>query len=306
MRAERAPAKVNLTLRVVRRREDGRHDLESLVAFAGAGDLLSLEPGPELSLVVDGPTAGAAGPAADNLVLRAAAALAAHVPGLRMGRFRLTKRLPVAAGIGGGSSDAAAALRVLAAENGLAADDPRLFQAARETGADIPVCLAPRARMMAATGDELGPPLALPPLFAVLVNPGVPLATAEVFARLGLAKGADNPVAVPPLRTPGATPPPAGGRAGWGAGETPIAFDDLVAALRRSGNDLEAPASVLQPVIGDVLAVLGAARGAKLARMSGSGATCFALFQTCRAAARAAAAIRRAHPGWWAKATALR
>ena len=313
MRAEWAPAKVNLSLRVVRRRADGRHDLESLVAFAGAGDLLSFEPGPDLSLAVDGPTAGAAGPAADNLVLRAAAALAARVPGLRLGRFRLTKRLPVAAGIGGGSSDAAAALRLLALENGLSLDDARLFQAARETGGDIPVCLAPRARMMAATGDELGPPLALPPLFAVLVNPGVPLATADVFARLGLAKGAENPVAAAPLRLPAAmsqaspaNPAPLRGRAGSGGGEAHIAFDDLVAALRPSGNDLEDAAGVLQPVIGHVLAVLAAARGARLARMSGSGATCFALFQTCRAAARAAAVIRRDHPGWWAKATVLR
>lgn len=284
---ERARAKVNLSLRVLGRRPDGRHDLDSLVAFAGTGDALTLAPGGELALTVDGPTAAAAGPIEDNLALRAARALAARVPGLRLGRLHLLKRLPAAAGIGGGSADAAAALRLLARANGLADDDPRLFEAARETGADIPVCLAGRARAMGGVGDALGPPLDLPPLFAVLVNPGVAVRTAEVFAALGLAPGEANPsVAQPVDRTDGAAA--------------------LVAALKRSGNDLEAPACLLAPVIGDMLAVLGAARGARLTRMSGSGATCFALFETCRAAGRAAKALRRHNPGWWVKATTLR
>lgn len=293
----RAPAKVNLSLRVLGRRADGRHDLDSLVAFAGAGDALTLAPGGELALAVDGPTAGAAGPLDDNLVLRAARALAARVPGPTLGRFHLTKRLPAAAGIGGGSADAAAALRLLAQANGLAVDDPRLFDAARETGADIPVCLAARARTMGGVGDALGAPLVLPPLFAVLVNPGVPAPTGEVFAALGLAPGQENPSAAQPVvwRGDAVGAPPEAAR-----------FAALIAALKRSGNDLEAPACMVAPVIGDVLAVLGAARGARLARMSGSGATCFALFETCRAAGRAAKAIRRQNPGWWVKATTLR
>lgn len=286
---ERAPAKVNLTLRVLRRRPDGRHDLDSLVVFAGCGDALTLAPGGELALTVAGPMAAAAGAIDDNLVLRAARALASRIPGLTTGRFHLVKRLPAAAGLGGGSADAAAALRLLARANALAPDDPRLFAAAAGTGADVPVCLAPRARMMTGVGDALGAPLALPPLFAVLVNPGVALKTADVFAALGLAPGRDNPVVAQPLDPAGAG-----------------AFEPLLAALKRSGNDMEGAAAMLAPAVGDALAVLGAARGARLARMSGSGATCFALFETCRAAARAARAIRRANPRWWVKATALR
>jgi 4-diphosphocytidyl-2-C-methyl-D-erythritol kinase len=170
----RAPAKINLSLHIVRRREDGYHDLESLVAFAGSGDLLVLRPSRELSLETTGPTAAAAAAGAgDNLVLRAARALAERVPGLTLGAFHLTKRLPVAAGIGGGSSDAAAALRLLAQANDLALEDPRVFEAAHATGADVPVCLDPRARMMRGIGERLGPPIQLPPLAAVLVNPGI-------------------------------------------------------------------------------------------------------------------------------------
>ncbi len=153
--ATRAPAKINLTLHVLGRRPgDGYHALESLVVFAGAsaGDLLTLEPGPALDLAVTGPTAGPAGPTGDNLVMRAARHLAAEIDGLTMGRFRLVKRLPVAAGIGGGSSDAAAALRLLGRLNGLSPDHPALMEAARRTGADVPVCLDPRARMMRGAG----------------------------------------------------------------------------------------------------------------------------------------------------------
>ncbi|MDB5571889.1 MAG: 4-diphosphocytidyl-2-C-methyl-D-erythritol kinase [Hyphomicrobiales bacterium] len=284
---EKAPAKLNLTLHVRGRREDGWHDLESLVAFAGAGDLLTLEPADGLALEVEGPTAAACGPADDNLVMKAARALAQRVPGLRAGRFRLLKRLPAAAGLGGGSSDAAAALRLLARLNGLAGDDPRVFAAAAATGSDVPVCLDPRARMMLGRGDDVGPRIFLPRLFAVLVNPGVALETARVFGRIGLAKGEAS----------GFGPHPAIGN------ET---FDALIPKLRRARNDMEDAACALAPVVGDVLAVLGAAPGAKLARMSGSGATCFALFADCRTAARAARAIAHGHPGWWAKASALR
>lgn len=284
----RAPAKINLSLHVLRRREDGYHELESLVAFTGAGDLLTLEPGPHTTLACAGPTATAAGATVDNIVLRAAAALRDRVAGLRSGAFHLTKRLPVAAGIGGGSSDAAAALRLLARANDLAADDPRVFEAARVTGADVPVCLDPRARMMRGVGERLGAALALPPLAAVLVNPGVALETRQVFGRMGLAPGQDH--------EPSPHPAP----------DEAAGADPLFNLLRKVRNDMEDAAGVLAPVIPHVLAVLGAARGCRLARMSGSGSTCFALFPDCRAAGRAAKVIRRDHPGWWVKATVLR
>ena len=284
----RAPAKINLTLHVLGRRPDGYHELESLVAFAGSGDLLSLTPGHDLSLDLEGPTATAAGAGDNNLVLRATRALMAEVPGLLTGAFRLLKRLPVAAGIGGGSSDAAAALRLLAQANALAPDDPRLFRAAAATGADVPVCLEPRARMMRGVGDRLGAPVGLPPLVALLVNPGIKLETKDVFARIGLDKGESH-----------------AGRAHPEIGAD-LSPNDLLGLVRRGRNDMEDAAGVLAPVIGDVLAVLGAARGCRLARMSGSGATCFGLFDTCRSAAQAMKVIRRDHPGWWVKSTVLR
>ncbi len=285
---ERAPAKINLTLHIVGRRADGWHELESLVVFTRSGDTLALEPGPPLGLVVAGPTAGAAGATDDNLVLRAARALAARVPDLQLGAFTLTKRLPVAAGIGGGSSDAAAALRLLARANGIAIDDPRVIEAATVTGADIPVCLAARARMMRGVGDRLGPLLDLPPLPALVVNPGVPLETKAVFARMGLEPGWTSIASAHAPLTSG--------------GET---ADTMFAALKRGRNDMEDAACVLAPIVSDVLAVLGAARGCRLARMSGSGATCFGLFTDCRAVARAKQAIAAVHPGWWAKSTML-
>ncbi|MGE0039132.1 MAG: 4-(cytidine 5'-diphospho)-2-C-methyl-D-erythritol kinase, partial [Xanthobacteraceae bacterium] len=185
-RVDTAPAKVNLTLRVLGRQADGYHDLESLVAFAGVGDRLSFVPGRALSLTVRGPTAAAAGELDSNLVLKAARALADRVPGLRVGRFEMSKRLPVAAGLGGGSSDAAAALRLLARASRIALDDPRLMEAARVTGADVPVCLDPRPRVMRGIGDVLSDPLDLPRLPAVLVNPGVAVPTKDVFAALRL------------------------------------------------------------------------------------------------------------------------
>src|SRR6195256_4015058 len=172
-RAEKAPAKINLTLHVLGRRADGYHEIESLVAFAGVGDALSFTPGRALALTVGGPTAAAAGDTADNLVLKAARALAEQVEGLQLGRFALSKRLPVAAGLGGGSADAAAALRMLARSSHLAPDDPRLLQAARATGADVPVCLDPRPRLMRGIGDILSEPLDLPKLAAGLVTPCV-------------------------------------------------------------------------------------------------------------------------------------
>lgn len=288
MLTTRAPAKINLTLHILGRRADGYHELDSLVAFSGAGDTLSLEPGPALALDVRGPTAPAAGDGDDNLVLRAARNLADRVGGLRLGVFRLEKRLPVAAGIGGGSSDAAAALRLLALANGLAGDDPRLFEAACATGSDVPVCLGARARMMRGAGETLGPPLRLPLLPAVLINPGVPVETRPVFAALGLQPGGALSNATHPDFASG------------------VDAETVWFALKKGRNDLEDAACMQAPVIVDVLAVLRAARGCKFARMSGSGATCFALFATPWAAARAARAIRAQHPEWWVKTAALR
>lgn len=288
MLVTRAPAKINLTLHILGRRDDGYHELESLVVFSGAGDTLFLSPSNGLSLEVSGPTAPAAGAGDDNLVLRAARNLAERIEGLTLGAFHLEKRLPVAAGIGGGSSDAAAALRLLARANGLTADDPRLYEAARVTGSDVPVCLAGQARMMRGAGESLGPLLRLPLLPAVLVNPGVPVETRPVFARLGLQPGERVEAPAHPIVGDGA---PA---------------LELLALLSRGRNDLEDPACLQAPVIVDTLAVLRAARGCKLARMSGSGATCFAIFSTPNAAARAARAIRTQHPEWWVKTAALR
>jgi 4-diphosphocytidyl-2-C-methyl-D-erythritol kinase len=284
---ERAPAKINLTLHILGRRADGWHELESLVAFTRAGDTLAFTPDAPLSLSLAGPKAAATGATDDNLVLKAARNLAARVDGLRLGSFELMKRLPVAAGIGGGSSDAAAALRLLARANGIVADDPRLQAAAQATGADVPVCLAARARMMSGTGERLGPLLALPPLAALIVNPGVPLETKHVFARMNLAPGSKSARGAHPVIDSG------------------LARDSLMGHLVKGRNDMEDAACVLAPVIGDVLAVLGAAPGCRLARMSGSGATCFGLFTDCRTAGRALKTIRRAQPGWWAKSCLL-
>lgn len=286
--ADRAPAKVNLTLHILgRRADDGYHALESLVAFAGTADRLTLDPAAPLGLAVSGPTAGPAGPTDDNLVLRAARHLAARVPDLRTGAFHLTKRLPVAAGIGGGSSDAAAALRLLARLNGLSLDDAAVVAAARQTGADVPVCLDPRARMMCGVGEEIGAPLDLAPLPAVLINPGVPVPTAPVFKALGLAVGQSLPGAAHPAIRQG------------------LDNDALVAAIAPARNDLEPPALTVAPVIGTVLAALRD-HGCRLARMSGSGATVFALFADRRGAVRAASSLRAAHPDWWVAPTFLR
>lgn len=266
------------------RRADGYHDIESLVAFAGVGDALAFTPADALALSVRGPNARGAGPPGGNLVLKAARTLAARVEGLKLGRFFLMKRLPVAAGLGGGSADAAAALRLLARASGLAPDDPRLLEAARATGADVPVCLDPRPRLMCGIGDILSEPLDLPRLPAVLVNPGVALATRDVFAVFHTAASENrHPEGLAAL-----------GR-----------LTELIAAVAESKNDLEPPAISLQPVVADVLTALRATTGCRLARMSGSGATCFVLFGSMRAATAAARSLRAAHAGWWVRATSL-
>ena len=288
---EEGRAKVNLTLRVVGRRFDGYHDLESVVAFADCADRLSLTPGLELTLKTSGPLAQACGETSDNLVLKAARLLGEHVPDLKAGSFTLDKVLPVAAGIGGGSADAAAALRLLAQLNDLAHDDKRLLAVALATGADVPVCLASRACDMTGVGETLMP-LSLPIMPCVMVNPRVPVATKDVFAALGLRHG-ELLVGAADVFS-GTDWPEAG-----------ASVEDWVEVLAASANDLEAPAMRIQPVIGEVIAALNATNGAWLARMSGSGATCFAIYENTADAGRAAEKIRRDHPGWWVHAGTL-
>jgi len=291
MLIEEGRAKVNLTLRVVGRRVDGYHELESVVAFADCADRLSLAPGAALDLTMSGPLALACGETSDNLVLKAAHLLGERVPGLKIGSFTLDKVLPVAAGIGGGSADAAAALRLLAQLNGLALDDRRLLDVALETGADVPVCLTSRACDMTGVGETLLP-LSLPIMPCVLVNPRVPVATRDVFAALGLRHGELLVGAADVIQA-----------TAWP--ERGASVEDWVEVLAASSNDLEAPATRIQPVIGEVIAALSAANGAWLARMSGSGATCFAIFENTAEAQRAAQKIQLDHPQWWVHAGVL-
>jgi 4-diphosphocytidyl-2-C-methyl-D-erythritol kinase len=277
-----APAKVNLTLHVVGKRDDGYHLLDSLVAFAGVGDTLDFAPAGTLSLDVAGPTATQI-PDGENIVLKAARLLAEAAGGpARGGAIRLTKRLPVAAGIGGGSADAAAALKGLIRLWNLALPAETLSRVALAIGADVPVCLAGAPTRMMGIGERLEPAPALPPAWLVLVNPMVPLHTPPVFkARTGPFSAAD------PL-----TESPADPRA-------------LAAALASRRNDLTPPAISIEPVVGEVLAAIAATPGCLLPRMSGSGATCFGLYETGAEARAAAAALAAAQPGWWVASAPL-
>ena len=287
MRWLRAPAKINLTLRVIGRRADGYHELESLVAFAGLCDWVGFEPGRDLVLEVLGPRAVEAGPVDENLVLRAARALAEHIPGVGLGRFRLVKRLPAAAGLGGGSADAAAALRLLANEARLSVDDPRVRAAARATGADVLACLRPQARMMTGVGDQLGPLIPLPKISAVLFNPKVQAPTPKVFAALGLAPGST-------LESSGRSFDP--------LGRGTAAVLDFLASSR---NDLEAAAVRIAPAIAVVRERLAQIPEAVATGMSGSGATCFALFGDRRSATLARRIVAAERPDWWVEATSI-
>jgi 4-diphosphocytidyl-2-C-methyl-D-erythritol kinase len=281
-----APAKLNLTLRVVGRRADGYHEVDSVVAFAELGDVVRAQAADRLTLVLEGPFASAlanAGPAADNLVLRAATALAGDAAMLRGARLTLTKNLPIASGIGGGSADAAATLQALAALWRSAGDRATLHALALTLGADLPVCLDGQACRMQGIGERLTPLAFVAPVPVVLVNPGVPLATAAVFrARTGAFSA--------PLEPPAALPDAAA----------------LAAWVARGGNDLEAPARALLPAIATVLEALRARPGCLGAAMSGSGATCFGVFARDETAALAAAYLHAAHPAWWVGATRLR
>jgi len=297
-----APAKINLTLRILGRRADGYHELESLVAFAPFGDRLTFCPGGPLELDVSGPKAEGAGPLADNLVLRAARAFAERVDGLRLGRFALYKEVPSGAGLGGGSADAAAALRLIAKANGIGLDDSRVHDAAQVTGADIPVCLDPRPRVMRGIGEILSGPVALPPLGILVVHPGFALPTGPVFKALGLAPGEK-------LTKPGETADgqergrPA--RPDEDAGGTPALLEALLGWLAAERNDLEPPAISIAPAVAGVLDVIAALPGCRLARMSGSGSACFGLFDGGDAAAAAAQQVGAVQPSWWVRAGLL-
>ncbi len=284
---DHAPAKINLTLRVLGRRRDGYHTIASLVAFVRLYDRLAFTPGGPLRLELRGPTAAAAGDPRHNLVLKAARALAAEIKGLTVGRFTLEKSLPVAAGLGGGSSDAAAALRLLARANRLRRGDPRIAKVARALGADVPVCLDPRPRFMQGIGEILSRPLHIPKIPVVLVNPGIPLATKEVFACYDRRQ------------------PPVEPRSRMRKQAFPRRPNAFLAMLATEANDLEPAAITLAPSISEVLDALRNSPGCRLARMSGAGATCFGLFSSRRAAAAAARRIAAGHRRWWVRASLL-
>jgi 4-diphosphocytidyl-2-C-methyl-D-erythritol kinase len=285
---ELARAKINLTLRVFGRRADGFHALESLVAFAEAHDLveLELEPGDGLSFDVEGPFAG--GLDGDNLVLEAAKAAKTVNNAVTLGRFRLVKHLPVAAGLGGGSADAAAALRLIARANPGAMPDEALTSIAARLGSDVAVCLASRPALIVGRGEIVRTVRGFPSCGVVLANPGgVPLATASVYGALGAAPLASEPesaVEVPDFR-----------------GD----FAALTAYVLPRGNDLEGTAVRLAPPINEVLAALSGLPGVRVARLSGSGPTCFVLFASEEQARRAATTLAGKHPTWWIAASAL-
>ncbi|RIA55892.1 4-(cytidine 5'-diphospho)-2-C-methyl-D-erythritol kinase [Dichotomicrobium thermohalophilum] len=284
---EFAPAKVNLTLEIPGRRADGYHEIVSLIAFADVGDTLTLHPAEtrEVTLDVQGPFGKAIDQ--DNLVLRAARAFLESEPEVPGGHFVLDKRLPVAGGIGGGSADAAAAVRLLARANRCGPDwRARLLPALTRLGADIPVCIESRAAWVRGIGEKVAPLSTMPELPAVLINPGVPLPTGEVFAALGapLLDEASNGIETPQ---------------GFGA-RAP-----LVSYLREHANDLEPPARRLVPVIGDVLEAIAGTPGCLMGRLSGSGPTCYGLFGSREEATRAARALAADRPGWWIVPTRL-
>jgi 4-diphosphocytidyl-2-C-methyl-D-erythritol kinase len=277
-----APAKLNLSLHVVGKRADGYHLLDSLVVFAGVGDTLDLSEATDLRLEVTGPTAGLIPAEGENIVLKAARLLA-EAAGLNRGAaIRLTKRLPVAAGIGGGSADAAAALKGLMRLWDVTLPDERLRALALAIGADVPVCLAGIPTRMSGIGEVLEPAPALPPAWLVLVNPMVPLHTPAVFkARTGPFSAAD------PLT------------------RSPADAVALAAELAARRNDLTPAAVSIEPVVGEMLAELAAGPDCLLSRMSGSGATCFGLYAGQAEAESAAVRLQAARPGWWIAPAAL-
>jgi len=271
-----APAKINLFLHVGEKRSDGYHPLQSLAVFVhNVGDELVFRPASTLELKIIGPHGSQLSADSENLVLKAARALHAN----RGAEIVLTKNLPVASGIGGGSADAAATLRGLKHLWNLDVDDTQLLDIAAQLGSDVPVCLKSEPAWMEGRGEILTPAVPMPDMAIVLVNPRVEVQTGKVFAALNTRHGTE--MALP---------------SGFSDAET------LLAYLAQTGNDLEAPARSLAPVIGDMLDTLSMMQGARLARMSGSGATCFALFDNSKHARNAMHALREAHPAWWVEA----
>jgi 4-diphosphocytidyl-2-C-methyl-D-erythritol kinase len=279
MLTARARAKINLFLHAGTRRPDGYHGLASWAAFTEIGDDLTATAADTLLLKTDGPFGTQLPPSTDNLVLRAATAL----KGGQGASLRLTKHLPVASGIGGGSADAAATLHLLNALWNLETPFETLFEIAADLGSDVPVCVYNRSALMSGRGEQLQPGPDLPPLPVVLVNPNVPVSTAAVFSRLSQRTGAVLP------RLPDAI----------------TDAEHLASVLAPTKNDLEAPAIALAPEIATALEALRSQPGILMARMSGSGATCFALAEDNASASAAALAIKRMRPDWWVAATRL-
>ena len=277
-----APAKLNLFLHITGRRADGYHLLESLVAFTAFGDTVELEPADSLSLDITGPFAGAWVNDENNLVIRAAKLLQAHAKTAQGAHIALQKNIPVGAGLGGGSADAAAALRGLKQMWRVEIDDASLRKLALQLGSDVPVCLAPQASWVAGIGEKIMSINLHAKLWAVLANPGVPLATADVYRNFSgtFSASCDKPQNINSTAA-------------------------LVDFLQSKRNDLEHPAKALLPVIGEVLAALRTTTGCLLARMSGSGATCFGLYNEEKEAKKAAEILRGDHPGWWCVAAQL-
>ncbi|MEM7045219.1 MAG: 4-(cytidine 5'-diphospho)-2-C-methyl-D-erythritol kinase [Pseudomonadota bacterium] len=278
---ETAFAKINLDLRVCGRRQDGYHDLDSLVVFADVGDRLSFEPADGLHLTIDGPFADGLSAGEDNLVVRAAKALAEMADCRAGAHIALEKRLPIAAGLGGGSADAAATLRGLVRLWGLPLSLADLAPLARRLGADVLVCLGSTASRMQGIGDRLTSLPGLPGLPLVLVNPGPAVATPDVFRALETCSGPSTSRSIDDEQ-------------------------DLLRHLASSVNDLEEPAIRIAPEIGTILDILRKQPGCKLARMSGSGATCFGLFSDIAMRDRATEALRADHAGWWVVSSVTR
>ncbi len=277
---ERARAKINLTLHVLGKRADGYHELDSLVVFADLCDELSFTPAPDDHLSMEGPFAGAVD--GENLILKAKRAVSGWLGREIHGDFRLDKHIPVAAGLGGGSSDAAATLRILLRAYGDPASAERFIEKAAAVGADVPVCLYNRAAWMRGLGERVTPAANVTALPAILVNPRIKVSTAEVFKRLNAAPYRPDEIPASPL--PGAD------------FSTP---EKAAASLMHGRNDLEPPAVAIEPAVERALEAIRRQEGCLLARLSGSGPTCFGLFLTREAAKLAAEAVGREHSGWW-------
>jgi len=277
-----APAKINLFLYVGDQRADGYHALQSLMVFADVGDELMIESADDLSLAIEGPFAAALKGESDNIVLKAARALAKRANVTPNAKLTLAKNLPVASGIGGGSADAAAALRGLCKLWQVKLTEADLQDVALSLGSDVPACLKGRPCWVEGIGERLTVIPIFPLLHIVLINPGVAVSTADAYRMLETKSGTGR--------------------------EHPATFRDanaLLGFLETTGNDLEAPARKLAPLICEVMAALCEDEATLLARMSGSGATCFGLYGSSDAARETASKIGTANPGWWVKAAKI-